>query len=170
VDERLLAVAAGRSINTEGLGLEEAAVELDNRGRIKVDSDYKTTADGIYAAGDVVGPTLASVAMEQGRIAACRIFGIELKGFVDSMHPSAVYSMPEVAGVGLTEEQCRSQGLDYEVGRSAQLTRSHSWTRRNIEVDFQQERSPTVRGPLFRRHIFRAGRHRTDGHTFQRID
>jgi NAD(P) transhydrogenase len=66
----------------------------------------------------VLGPSLASVAMEQGRIAACRIFGIELKGLVDPMRPSAVYSMPEVAGVGLTEEQCRSQGLDYEVGRS----------------------------------------------------
>jgi NAD(P) transhydrogenase len=56
--------------------------------------------------------------MEQGRIAACRIFGIELKDFVDPMHPSAVYSLPEVAGVGLTEEQCRSQGLDYVVGRA----------------------------------------------------
>jgi NAD(P) transhydrogenase len=110
--------AAGRSVNTNGLGLEEAGVEMDKLGRIKVDGDYKTTADGIYAAGDVLAPTLASVAMEQGRIAVCRIFGIELKGFVDPMHPSAVYSMPEVAGVGLTEEQCRSQGLDYEVGRS----------------------------------------------------
>jgi len=110
--------AAGRSVNTNGLGLEEAGVEMDKLGRIKVDGDYKTTADGIYAAGDVLGPTLASVAMEQGRIAACRIFGIELKGFVDPMHPSAVYSMPEVAGIGLTEEQCRSQGMDYVVGRS----------------------------------------------------
>ncbi|HYA83704.1 MAG TPA: FAD-dependent oxidoreductase [Candidatus Bathyarchaeia archaeon] len=105
-------------LNTEGLGLEAAGVELDNRGRIKVDSDYKTTADGIYAAGDVLGPSLASIALEQGRVAACRIFGIELKGLVDPMHPSAVYSMPEVAEAGLTEEQCRSQGLDYEVGRS----------------------------------------------------
>jgi len=110
--------AAGRSVNTNGLGLEEAGVEMDKLERIKVDGDYKTTADGIYAAGDVLGPSLASVAMEQGRIAACKIFGIELKDFVDPMHPSAVYSMPEVAGVGLTEEQCRSQGLDYEVGRS----------------------------------------------------
>jgi NAD(P) transhydrogenase len=110
--------AAGRSVNTQGLGLEAAGVEMDNRGCIKVDRDYKATADRIYAAGDVLGPTLASVAMEQGRIATCRIFGIELKGFVDPMRPSAVYSMPEVAGVGLTEEQCRSQGLDYVVGRS----------------------------------------------------
>ena len=110
--------AAGRSVNTEGLGLEAAGVELDNRGRIKVDSDYKTTADGIYAAGPVLGPSLASIALEQGRVAACRIFGIELKGLVDPMRPSAVYSMPEVAEAGLTEEQCRSQGLNYEVGRS----------------------------------------------------
>ena len=105
------------SVNTEGLGLA-AGVEMDDRGCIKVDRDYKTTADGIYAAGDVLGPSLASVAMEQGRIAACRIFRIELKGLVDPMRPSAVYSMPEVAGVGLTEEQCQSQGLDYAVGRS----------------------------------------------------
>jgi NAD(P) transhydrogenase len=110
--------AAGRSVNTDGLGLEAAGVELDDRGQIKVDRDYKTTADGIYAAGDVLGPSLASVAMEQGRIAACRIFGIKLKGTVDPTPVSAVYSMPEVAGVGLTEEQCRSQGLDYLVGRS----------------------------------------------------
>jgi NAD(P) transhydrogenase len=110
--------AAGRNVNTDGLGLEAAGVELDERRRIKVDCDYKTTAEGIYAAGDVLGPSLASVAMEQGRIAACRIFGIKLKGIVDTTPVSAVYSMPEVAGAGLTEEQCRSQGLDYEVGRS----------------------------------------------------
>ena len=110
--------AAGRNVNTDGLGLEEAGVELDDRGRIKVDCNYKTTADGIYAAGDVLGPSLASVAMEQGRIAACKIFGIKIKGVVDPTPVFAVYSMPEVAGVGLTEEQCRSQGLDYAVGRS----------------------------------------------------
>src|SRR6185437_4187846 len=111
-------LAAGRSINIDELGLDAAGVELDNLGRIKVDRDYKTTADGIYVAGDVLGPTLASVAAEQGRIAACRMFDIELKGLVDPMRPSAVYFMPEVAGVGLTEEECKAQGLEYEVGRS----------------------------------------------------
>jgi NAD(P) transhydrogenase len=110
--------AAGRSVNTDGLGLETAGVELDDRGRIKVDHNYKTTANGIYAAGDVLGPSLASIAMEQGRIAACKMFNIKLKGTVDPTPVSAVYSMPEVAGVGLTEEQCRLQGLDYSVGRS----------------------------------------------------
>lgn len=105
--------AAGRSVNTDDLGMKEAGVEMDELGRIKVDGNYKTAAEGIYAAGDVSGPSLASIAMEQGRIAACSIFGL-----VDPMRPSAVYSMPEVAGVGLTEEQCQSQGLDYMVGRS----------------------------------------------------
>jgi NAD(P) transhydrogenase len=56
--------AAGRSVNTDGLGLEAAGVEMDKLGRIRVDRDYKTTADGIYAAGDVLGPSLASVAVE----------------------------------------------------------------------------------------------------------
>jgi NAD(P) transhydrogenase len=110
--------AAGRSVNTDGLGLQEAGVELDGRGRIKVGESYKTTADGIYAAGDVIGPTLASVAMEQGRVAACRALGIRLMGAVDPVPVSAVYGMPEVAALGLTEEQCQAQGVDYEVGRS----------------------------------------------------
>ena len=83
--------AAGRRSNTDDLGLDEAGVELDDRGRIKVDCNYKTTADGIYAAGDVLGPSLASVAMEQGRIATCRIFDIKLKGVVDPTPVSAVY-------------------------------------------------------------------------------
>lgn len=110
--------AAGRTVNSDGLGLQDAGVELDGRGRVKVDEHYKTTVDGIYAAGDVIGPTLASVAMEQGRIAACRAFAIPLKDVVDPIPVSAVYGMPEVAGVGLTEEQCKAHGLDYEVGRS----------------------------------------------------
>jgi NAD(P) transhydrogenase len=64
--------AAGRAGNTEGLGLEEAGVDTDARGRIVVDETYRTTAEGIYAAGDVIGPpALASVSMEQGRVAAC---------------------------------------------------------------------------------------------------
>ncbi len=110
--------AAGRTVNTDGLGLQEAGVELDNRGRIKVNESYQTTADGIYAAGDVIGPTLASLAMEQGRVAACKALGIDLIGVVDSIPVSAVYGMPEVAAVGLTEEQCQAQAMDYAVGRS----------------------------------------------------
>lgn len=109
--------ATGRVSNTEGLGLDVAGVELDSRGRIAVDGNFRTSVKGIYAAGDVLGPTLASIAMEQGRAAICHAFGIPFEGIVDPTPVSAVYGMPEASGAGLTEEQCRDKGLDYEVGR-----------------------------------------------------
>ena len=110
--------AAGRVANTEDLGLEPVGVAMDSRGRIVVDGNFRTSVEGIYAAGDVLGPTLASIAMEQGRVAICHAFGIPFEGTVDPSPVSAVYGMPEVSGAGLTEEQCRDTGLDYEVGRS----------------------------------------------------
>ena len=113
-----LLFAAGRVANTQGLGLEAMGVECDSRGRIVVDQNFRTSAPGIYAAGDVVRPTLASIAMEQGRVAICHAFGIPFEGTVDPCPVSAVYGMPEVSGAGLTEEQCRAQGLAYEVGRA----------------------------------------------------
>ena len=113
-----LLFAAGRVANTEGLGLEAAGVELDERGRIVVDENFRTSAPGIYAAGDAVHPTLASIAMEQGRVAIAHAFGIPFEGTVDPCPVSAIYGMPEISGAGVTEEQCRSQGIDYEVGRA----------------------------------------------------
>lgn len=110
--------AAGRVANTANLGLELVGVAVDERGRIKVDQRFRTTAEGVYAAGDVLRPTLASIAMEQGRIAVCHAFGIPFEGVVDPAPVSAVYGMPEVSGAGLTEDQCREKGLDYEVGRA----------------------------------------------------
>ena len=113
-----LLFASGRSGNTEGLGLAEAGVETDSRGRIIVDDRYRTSVAGIYAAGDVIGsPALASASMEQGRVAACDAFGIAFKESVDPFVPTGVYSIPEVAGVGLTEQAAAEQGIDYEVGR-----------------------------------------------------
>jgi NAD(P) transhydrogenase len=109
---------AGRAGNTENLGLEGAGVQTDARGRIVVDDTYRTTAPGIYAAGDVIGPpALASVSMEQGRVAACHAFGIPFKETVDPLPPYGVYSIPEIAMVGMTEAAAREQGIDYEVGR-----------------------------------------------------
>lgn len=110
--------AAGRAPNTEGLGLDTAGVKGDSRGRIAVDATFCTSVEGIYAAGDVLRPTLASVAMEQGRAVVSHAFGIPFDGTVDPVPVSAVYGMPEVAGAGLTEEQCKEKALDYEVGRS----------------------------------------------------
>jgi len=113
-----LLFAAGRIANTQGLGLEDLGIELDPRGRIVVDENFRTSVSGIYAAGDVVRPTLASIAMEQGRVAVCHAFGIPFEGAVDPCPVSAIYGMPEVSGAGLTEEQCRERSFDYEVGRA----------------------------------------------------
>jgi NAD(P) transhydrogenase len=111
-------VASGRSGNTEGLGLETAGVTLNERGLIVVDEHYETSVPGIYAAGDVIGPpALASTAMEQGRVAACHAFGIHFKDMVDPSPPTGVYSIPEVAAVGLTEQEATEQGIPYLVGR-----------------------------------------------------
>jgi NAD(P) transhydrogenase len=110
--------AAGRAGNTEGLGLEEAGVQIDDRNRIVVDETFRTTAEWVYAAGDVIGPpALASVSMEQGRVAACYAFGIPFKETVDPSPPFGVYSVPEVAMVGLTEEGATALGIEHEVGR-----------------------------------------------------
>jgi NAD(P) transhydrogenase len=112
-------LAAGRVGNTEELGLADAGVEIDDRGRITVDDHFETTARGIYAAGDVIGPpALASASMEQGRVAACHAMGIPFKQTVDPLTPFGVYSIPECAMVGTTEEQAAAQGVDFVTGRS----------------------------------------------------
>jgi len=111
--------AAGRKGNTEGLGLEQIGVKVDDHGLIVVDECYRTTAPNIYAAGDVIGfPALASISMEQGRVAVTHAFGLHSTVRVATVSPLAVYSIPEVAMVGLTEDAAREQGIPYLVGRS----------------------------------------------------
>ena len=111
--------ATGRVGNTDDLALDAAGVATDQRGRIVVDDRYRTTAEGIYAAGDVIGPpALASVSMEQGRIAACWAFDLPLRRAADSLPPFGVYSVPEAAMVGLTEEAAAAAGLDCAAGRA----------------------------------------------------
>jgi NAD(P) transhydrogenase len=111
-------IAAGRAGNTGHLGLEAAGVKVDARDRILVDDTFRTTAEGVYAAGDVIGPpALASVSMEQARVAACYAFRVPFKETVDPLPPIGVYSVPELAMAGLTEEAARARGIDYEVGR-----------------------------------------------------
>jgi NAD(P) transhydrogenase len=113
-------VAAGRRPQIEGLGLAEAGVDIDAAGWVRVDDRYATTAPGVFAAGDVIGPpSLASMAMEQARVAVCRAFGFEFKTETDRFRPTYVFSIPEAAWVGLTEEQARACGVEYEVGRSS---------------------------------------------------
>lgn len=111
--------AAGRVGNTDGLGLEKIGVELDPRRRIVVDEHFRTTAPNVYAAGDVIGPpALASVSAEQGRIAACHAFKVPFDLTLDWLPPVGVYSIPEVASVGMSEEAAAQAGIAYEVGRA----------------------------------------------------
>jgi NAD(P) transhydrogenase len=111
--------AAGRSGNVEGLGLAEAGVEADDRGRIRVNRNFQTTAPGIYAAGDITGPPgLASVAMEQARVAMCSAFQLGFKESLDAVVPTGIFTLPEAAMVGLTEDQARAASADVETGRA----------------------------------------------------
>ena len=111
-------VSSGRVGNTDGLGLDAAGVKVDDRGRIVVDEHFETAAPGIYAVGDVIGPpALASTAMEQGRAAAGRAFGVGFQDTIDPSPPTGVYSIPEIAAVGLTEQEATSRGIAHLVGR-----------------------------------------------------
>jgi len=111
-------VAVGRRPQVESLGLSKIGVEFDSAGWVQVDGRYATGAAGVFAAGDVIGPPgLSAVSMEQARVAICHAFGFEFKSEVDHFRPSYIFSIPEVAWVGLTEEQVRTAGIDYEVGR-----------------------------------------------------
>ena len=117
-------VAAGRVGNTEGLGLAEAGIAIDARGHVVVDAHYATTAPGVFAAGDVIGPPgLASVSSEQGRAAVCHAFGITLPNSAAAAPVLGVYSIPEVAMVGMTENTATAAGEDFVVGR-ARLSRN----------------------------------------------
>ena len=110
--------ALGRTGNVEGMGLEEIGVEIGPRGRVVVDGDFRTTVPWVYAAGDITGPPgLASVAMEQARVAMCRAFGIPFKEVLDEFVPTGIYTLPEVSMVGLTEAAARELSDDVGTGR-----------------------------------------------------
>lgn len=110
---------AGRQSNVEGLGLDAVGVTLGKRGLVMVDEHYRTSVPGIYAAGDVIGfPALASTSMEQARVAMVHAFDLRYKERVSPVLPLAVYTVPEIAMVGLTTEQCAAQGLPCLVGRA----------------------------------------------------
>ncbi len=113
-DRVLLSV--GRRPYTEGLGLENAGIELDKRGFIVVNEHYQTKAPNIYAVGDAIpGPMLAHKAEEEG-VAVAEILAGQA-GHVNYLTvPSVIYTWPELASVGQTEEQVKEQGLDYKVG------------------------------------------------------
>jgi NAD(P) transhydrogenase len=112
-----LLYAVGRQGNIDDLNLQAAGIEADKRGRIPVDKDFRTKVPHIFAVGDVIGfPALASVSMEQGRIAAARAFGDELIQSNPSFYPYGIYTIPEISFIGKTEEQLTEEDVPYEVG------------------------------------------------------
>jgi dihydrolipoamide dehydrogenase len=110
-------VAIGRRPNTEGLGLDIAGVALDERGRVRVDAHYQTSVEGIYAVGDVIaGPMLAHKAEDEG-IAVAEIIAGQAGHVNYGAIPSVVYTNPEVASIGKTEDELKAEGIDYKVGK-----------------------------------------------------
>ena len=111
-----LLYAVGRQGNVDELNLQAAGIEADARGRIKVDADFRTSQPNIFAVGDVIGfPSLASVSMEQGRIAAGRAFNVPLQS-KPAFYPYGIYTIPEISFIGKTEEQLTDEDVPYEVG------------------------------------------------------
>jgi dihydrolipoamide dehydrogenase len=110
-------VSVGRKPFSEGLGAEKVGVEFDEKKRIKVDKYFKTKVDGIYAIGDVIaGPMLAHKAEDEGIACVERIAGKDGHINYDAI-AGIIYTNPELAGVGLTEDQAKEKGIDYRVGR-----------------------------------------------------
>src|SRR5438309_4112605 len=111
-----LLYAVGRQGNVDEMNLAAAGLEADSRGRIAVDNDYRTKQPHIFAVGDVIGfPSLGSVSMEQGRIAAARAFGMPTNSN-RANYPYGIYTIPEISFIGKTEEQLTDEGVPYEVG------------------------------------------------------
>jgi len=112
-----LLYAVGRQGNVDELNLAAAGIDADTRGRIPVDKDFRTKQPVVFAVGDVIGfPSLASVSMEQGRIAAARAFGDDTVVSNPSYYPYGIYTIPEISFIGKTEEQLTEEDVPYEVG------------------------------------------------------
>ena len=117
LDADVVLVAVGRKPFTEGLGLDIAGVALDERGRVRVDGHYKTSVDGIYAIGDVIaGPMLAHKAEDEG-VAVAEILGGQAGHVNYGVIPAVVYTSPEVASVGKTEDELKADSIDYKIGK-----------------------------------------------------
>ncbi|MCB9989556.1 MAG: dihydrolipoyl dehydrogenase [Rhodospirillales bacterium] len=117
IKSEIVLCCVGRKAYTDGLGLDKAGVAMDERGRVKTDGHFKTNVDGIYAIGDVIaGPMLAHKAEDEGVVLAEILDG--QSGHIDyNLIPGVVYTAPEIASVGKTEEQLKDAGVKYNVGK-----------------------------------------------------
>lgn len=133
IDTDIVLMSVGRRPFTDKLGLDKAGVEMDDHGRVIIESDFSTSAAGIWAIGDVVeGPMLAHKAEDEGIACAENIAG--LTGYVNhDVIPGVVYTMPEVAGVGKTEEELKEHGVAYIAGKFPFTANSRSKANMNTE-------------------------------------
>jgi len=132
IEADVVLVSIGRKPNTEGLGLDRAGLKTNQRGQVETDHEFRTSVKGIWAIGDVIpGPMLAHKAEDEGIAVAENIAG--LTGIVNhDVIPSVVYTMPEIAGVGLTEEDAKKSG-DVKVGKFPMLANSRAKTNRETD-------------------------------------
>src|SRR5215210_8859164 len=129
----IVLVSIGRRPNTEGLDLEKAGVKVNNRGPIEVDHDFRTGVDGIYAIGDVTpGPMLAHKAEDEG-IAVAEILAGQVGIVNHDVIPSVVYTFPEIASVGKTEEELKHAGIKIKTGKFPMLANSRAKTNRDTD-------------------------------------
>src|SRR5437868_3186181 len=129
IEADVVLVSIGRKPNTEGLAIEKAGLQTNQRGQIEADHEFRTSVSGVWAIGDVIpGPMLAHKAEDEGIAVAENIAG--LTGIVNhDVIPSVVYTMPEIAGVGLTEEEAKEHG-EVKVGKFPMLANSRAKTNR----------------------------------------
>lgn len=119
LDFEVALITAGRQSNVEGLGLEQVGVKLGERGLILVDENFRTIISNIFAVGDVIGfPALASTSMEQARAAIVHAFDLEYKEKLAPFLPLAIYAIPEISSIGLTEDECKERNIPYLIGRA----------------------------------------------------
>ena len=108
----------GKKPNTENIGLQNIDIPTNEEGVIQVDENYRTEVESVYAVGDVIGfPALASVSFSEGRLAVCKMFGIDALE-VPKQVPYGIYSIPEMSNIGLTEQQAIDAGHDVTTGRA----------------------------------------------------
>lgn len=111
--------ATGRNGRIKDLNCEKIGLEIGPRETIVVDDTYRTNIPNIYAVGDVIGfPSLASTGMDQGRVAVAHIFNTEDLNHLSSLFPIGIYTIPEVSSVGVTEEEAKSKGIHYGIGKA----------------------------------------------------
>jgi dihydrolipoamide dehydrogenase len=129
IEADVVLVSIGRKPNTEGLALDKAGIQTNQRGQIETDHEFRTNVPGVWAIGDVIpGPMLAHKAEDEGIAVAENIAG--QTGIVNhAVIPSVVYTMPEIAGVGLTEEEAKKEG-EVKVGKFPMLANSRAKTNR----------------------------------------